>query len=288
MRKTILFLIAVTLFMSCKKSGSNNEPSQKSTPIFSSPAYIDPQILQLLAKDLKKDGQEAKAKQLLQDYDLKGNFRAAISSNAAAREYPGRNVNGVGLVMASGQWIQNSGITAGHVEDIGWVGIQFNDMNSSAASDAFTSETPLPGTYLGTTGLHRRLEAYQLPFVQFLANDIDGNAFASTVTYFRYRAHVQDIGWMSYVASGNYAGTTGQNKRMEATQIKIGGDRVLTFADNGGCACLPTTATLYIYYQAHVQDIGWMGWVSEDQVAGTTGQHKRIEALQIRAYLIKQ
>ena len=36
-------------------------------------------------------------------------------------------------------------------------------------------------------------------------------------------------------------------------------------------------------YQAHVQDIGWQEWVNEGQVAGTTGQSLRMEAIRINA-----
>jgi transglutaminase/protease-like cytokinesis protein 3 len=36
-----------------------------------------------------------------------------------------------------------------------------------------------------------------------------------------------------------------------------------------------------VRYQAHVQDVGWMGWVQNDQVAGITGQKKRLEAVRI-------
>ena len=36
-----------------------------------------------------------------------------------------------------------------------------------------------------------------------------------------------------------------------------------------------------ISYQAHVQDYGWVAWVSNGQVAGTTGQARRLEALRI-------
>ena len=35
-------------------------------------------------------------------------------------------------------------------------------------------------------------------------------------------------------------------------------------------------------YEAHVQDIGWQGWKNEGQIAGTTGQSKRIEAIRIK------
>lgn len=34
-----------------------------------------------------------------------------------------------------------------------------------------------------------------------------------------------------------------------------------------------------INYQVHVQDIGWMRPVGEGEVAGTTGEHKRVEAV---------
>ena len=37
-----------------------------------------------------------------------------------------------------------------------------------------------------------------------------------------------------------------------------------------------------INYQTHVQDIGWQAWVSDGQIAGTTGKKKKIEALEIK------
>ena len=37
-----------------------------------------------------------------------------------------------------------------------------------------------------------------------------------------------------------------------------------------------------IEYQTHVQSIGWQGWKRDGQIAGTTGQKKRLEAIQIR------
>jgi len=36
-----------------------------------------------------------------------------------------------------------------------------------------------------------------------------------------------------------------------------------------------------ITYQAHVQDVGWMEWVSDGAIAGTTGQARRMEALRV-------
>ena len=37
-----------------------------------------------------------------------------------------------------------------------------------------------------------------------------------------------------------------------------------------------------ISYQAHVSDIGWQSWKNENQIAGTTGEAKQIEALKIK------
>ena len=35
------------------------------------------------------------------------------------------------------------------------------------------------------------------------------------------RAHVQDIGWMPWVADGQTCGTTGRSLRMEAVQLRL-------------------------------------------------------------------
>jgi uncharacterized protein YjdB len=47
------------------------------------------------------------------------------------------------------------------------------------------------------------------------------------------------------------------------------------------CQSVMAETTPTIYYQAHVQDIGWQNWVSNGSVAGTTGQAKQIEAIRI-------
>ncbi len=37
-----------------------------------------------------------------------------------------------------------------------------------------------------------------------------------------------------------------------------------------------------VAYQSHVQDVGWQGWVSDGATSGTTGQSKRLEAMNIK------
>ncbi len=33
----------------------------------------------------------------------------------------------------------------------------------------------------------------------------------------------------------------------------------------------------------HIEDLGWSNWVKKEQVAGTTGQARRIEAIEIKS-----
>lgn len=79
----------------------------------------------------------------------------------------------------------------------------------------------------------------------------------------KYRAHVEDNGWMDPVEDGQIAGTFGQEKRLEAIEIT-----------EIGIPNLSVKATV------HVQDIGWMDPVIGG-VAGTTGQSKHIEAVKL-------
>ncbi|OJG97675.1 hypothetical protein RV18_GL000492 [Enterococcus termitis] len=89
---------------------------------------------------------------------------------------------------------------------------------------------------------------------------------------FLSRGHVQDIGWQDWRGSGKTAGTTGQNKCLEAIRVMISGSRY------------------GISYQTHIQDIGWTHWVSSSTsewsapMSGTTGQSKRMEAIKWKIF----
>lgn len=63
------------------------------------------------------------------------------------------------------------------------------------------------------------------------------------------------------------AGCTDEATRAEPGQVGV----------RRGIAPAPASVS----YQAHVQDYGWMAWVSNGQVAGTTGESRRLEALRI-------
>lgn len=81
-----------------------------------------------------------------------------------------------------------------------------------------------------------------------------------------YRAHVQDIGWMSMVKDGATSGTTGKAKQLESLKI--------TLNDAKGNSM--------IKYRAHIEDTGWQDWKTSGQAAGTEHQSKRMEGIQIQ------
>ncbi|MDO4798712.1 MAG: hypothetical protein Q4A01_11920 [Coriobacteriales bacterium] len=79
--------------------------------------------------------------------------------------------------------------------------------------------------------------------------------------------HVQGTGDVAAKASGKgiVIGTTGQSKRLEQLTVSLPKDT------NGG-----------IEYRGHLQGIGWGEWVQGGKPCGTTGESRRMEAVQMR------
>ncbi len=136
-----------------------------------------------------------------------------------------------------------------HVQNIGWMG---------EVSD---------GAVAGTEGRSLRMEALKL---RLTGNDADKYTIY-------YRVHAQNIGWMGWAKNGETAGTTGQSLRLEAIQIRILPNTEAAPANDGSTSVPAYDASVSI--QAHVQNIGWMGWASG--TAGTTGRSLRMEAVRI-------
>ena len=136
-----------------------------------------------------------------------------------------------------------------HVQNIGWMG---------EVSD---------GAVTGTEGRSLRMEALKL---RLTGNDADKYTIW-------YRVHAQNIGWMGWAKNGETAGTTGQSLRLEAIQIRILPNTEAAPANDGSTSVPAYDASVSI--QAHVQNIGWMGWASG--TAGTTGRSLRMEAVRI-------
>lgn len=138
-----------------------------------------------------------------------------------------------------------------HVQDIGWQG-----WNTSG----------------GTTGKGKRVEAIQVRLTGDVANYYD--------VY--YRVHAQDVGWTTWAKNSASAGTEGYGRRLEAIQIKLvtkGGSAPSNSGANVNYAF--SKAPISVNYQAHVQNIGWQGTVSNGATAGTSGRSLRVEALNV-------
>ncbi|VVB55995.1 Clostridial hydrophobic W [uncultured archaeon] len=85
---------------------------------------------------------------------------------------------------------------------------------------------------------------------------------ASSCTNVQYQAQFAYTGWMAnWVQDGQTAGTPGGNQ-MEAIKIQ--------------------TTSYGITYRAHVAYDGWLPWVSNGAVAGTVGQGKSLQAIEIK------
>ena len=124
------------------------------------------------------------------------------------------------------------------------------------------------GETAGTTGESKRLEAIQIELTGELAEYYD--------VY--YRVHIQTYGWTDWACNGEACGSGGLSKRMEAIEIVL--------VAKGGDAPGDTEDTYYaswlVEYYSHAQTYGWLSWVYDGALSGTTGQSKRLEAIQIK------
>ena len=151
------------------------------------------------------------------------------------------------------------------------------------------------GEMNGTTGEAKRLEAIK---IQLTGKDKD-----KYDVY--YRVHAQSYGWLGWAKNGAPSGTAGYAKRLEGIQIVVvkkgaqapGLDYAGVNASKGvkdarayiaktnGAITIPGSAdNVNIMYKTHVQSFGWQNWVLNGAMSGTSGEAKRLEAIQIRLY----
>lgn len=178
------------------------------------------------------------------------------------------------LVLVSGQIIVESDITMR--SDVTWT------TDGSSTLDLQATLTHEFGHSLGIH--HTNLKSVPLPTMwptvfgstgRSLEND-DREALRCSIsrygrdrpgTTIQYQAHVAGDGWMVRVQDGATAGTTTEDRRMEAARMRIVND--LTGMGMGVC------------YQAHVRGHGWLPSVCDWSTGGTTGQSRRMEAIRV-------
>ena len=127
------------------------------------------------------------------------------------------------------------------------------------------------GQQSGTTGQSKAIEAIRVQLTGKMSEQYD----------IYYRVHSQNYGWLGWAKNGENAGTQGLSLRMEAYEIRL--------VEKGGNAPTGTNQPAFVKgepvpaysYTSHVQGIGWLPSVVNLGVSGTTGQSRRIEAIQI-------
>lgn len=155
-----------------------------------------------------------------------------------------------------------------HVQNIGWM----NPVGENQVA--------------GTSGRSLRVEAFKFELgnvatktkeVTKTEEYVDENGetqtreVTETVTepeiYLSGSAHVQNIGWMNFdrIDPNTEFGTSGKSLRVESINLKL-----------NNCPGYK------LQYRAHIQNVGWTGWIDEGKNAGTTGRSLRLEAVQFR------
>ena len=135
-----------------------------------------------------------------------------------------------------------------HIQNIGW------------------QEWKTDGEISGTSGRSLRLEAIEIKLTGKMAENYD----------IYYRVHAQNFGWLGWAKNGESAGTAGYSYRLEAIEIKLV-EKGTDFPENMDRAFYESM----IKYQVHVQEIGDQPYRYEGEMAGTSGQSKRLEGLRI-------
>ena len=83
----------------------------------------------------------------------------------------------------------------------------------------------------------------------------------------QYRSHVQDKGWEeTYVQNGTTSGTTGKNKKVEATQMQL---------------VNASSAEQSVKYRLYIEGQGWQDWTYDGQIAGTIGKNKKVFGIRV-------
>lgn len=187
----------------------------------------------------------------------------------------------------------------GHVQDIGWQGLQAGETGTNGQSlrmEAVTAQlsgVAYPGSIVyqahvqdegwqapvadggmaGSEGMSRRVEAFNFHLEGEVADYYD--------VY--YRAHVQDVGWLGWAANGQNTGSEGFSKRMESLQVRLvpkdSGAPSYDGSNVGGTFFAPTS----IVYDSSADGTAWAGTAADGEISG---DHKGGIVDQLKAGLV--
>ena len=122
--------------------------------------------------------------------------------------------------------------------------------------------------YAGTVGRGLAIQAVKLR--------LTGNDASKYDIY--YRIHAADYGWLGWAKNDAAAGTVGLSKQAEAIQVKLvaKGSFDAPAQDHAALIQLPGFSA-----KANCSGLGWKAAVGSGEIAGTVGQSRAIEAMQL-------
>lgn len=175
--------------------------------------------------------------------------------------------------MASGTVEQNKRVEAVKIELVNNTGFDGSIVYSSHLANKGWQDVKSNGDISGTTGESRRMEAIRIALTGDLAKHYD----------VWYRGHVQSVGWLGWAKNGAAAGSVGISKQLEAIELRLAPKDTLHLTAgallNPNNQQVPESYT--IGYSAHVRNIGWLDSVTANEMAGTTGESRPLEAIRI-------
>lgn len=130
------------------------------------------------------------------------------------------------------------------------------------------------GQLAGTTGQAKPLEAIRMTLTGKLAENYD----------IFYRTYIHNKGWLAWAKNNMPAGSQGAALQLEAMEIRLvpkGTALPITSSDTAfyNPRNLPIIDTYSLTYSSHVGYIGWIDGIHQNQLGGTTGQAKLLEAV---------
>lgn len=180
---------------------------------------------------------------------VKGNgWQAAVAEGkASGTSGVSKSIEGIKIKVQNAEY--EGGVTYDtYMQTYGWLGEKSDNAEA------------------GLSGQNKRMEAIKISLTGELAEHYD----------IYYRVHCQTYGWLDWAKNGEAAGTSGYSKRLEAIQIQL--------VEKGGAAPGKTERAYVqsvLCYKSHVQTYGWQSTKVENEISGTSGLSKRMEAFQI-------
>ncbi|WP_314068555.1 NlpC/P60 family protein [uncultured Vagococcus sp.] len=119
------------------------------------------------------------------------------------------------------------------------------------------------GSKIGVKGKNKNLEAFKFILKASMANRYT----------IEYRSHSSNVGWGEWTFEGQESGVTGKNLPIQAIQFRLKQKFIAQGTAN------PTKQGLE--YRSYVQNQGWLGYVKEGNLSGTTARTLPMEALEV-------